>query len=150
MFIRYLCEVAVFTVSSNEILDKVFLLKKQMPCACVGEGKPVSEFVLCTWNLYFLRYMNNNIILWFLNIFQAGCKEITAYFFVSVFILFTLLMKKIKGKWIFLTLKPAFAVNLQFPQLTTAHSVNTSSSKSLGFFLSFLLCIYFPSDIIKI
>lgn len=64
-------------------------------------------------------------------------------------------MKKIKAKWIFLTLKPAFAVNLQFPQLTTAHSVSTSGSKSLVFvgfffFLSFLLCVYFPSDIIKI
>lgn len=65
MFISYLCEVAVFTMSSNEILGKVFLLKKQMPCACVLEGKPVSEFVLHTWNLYFLRYVNKNISLWF-------------------------------------------------------------------------------------
>lgn len=81
MFTRYLCEVAVYPMFSNEILDKVFLLKKQMPCACVGEGKPVSEFVLCILNLYFLRYLNNDTSLWFLNIFQAGFKEITAYFY---------------------------------------------------------------------
>lgn len=59
-------------------------------------------------------------------------------------------MKKIKANWVFLTLKPAFAVNLLFPYLTRAHSVSISGSKSLGVFLSFLLYLYFQSDTIKI
>lgn len=46
-------------------------------------------------------------------------------------------MKKIKAKWVFLTLKPAFAVNLLFPHLTMAHSVSTSGSKSEGIFCLF-------------
>lgn len=46
-------------------------------------------------------------------------------------------MKKTKAKWIFLMLKPAFAVNVLFRQLTMAHSVSISGSKSLGFFYLF-------------
>lgn len=100
----------MFTMSLNDMLDKVFLLKKQMPV--LMKKSLYLKFVLSTWNFFFLRYMNNNINPWVLNIFQVGCKEITAYFNVSIFILFILLMKKIKANWVFFTLKTASAVNL--------------------------------------
>lgn len=68
------------------------------------------------------------------------------YLVLFLISIFTLLVKKVKAKWILLAVKRAFAVNVLFPP-TTGFTVSESMAlKVVFFFWSFLLCIYLQSD----